>query len=138
MRRWGGVVLVGAVTVLAAAAVRAWQPFRNSPRSFDTASCDGWRWPVKTLTDKRAGLVNTSSQPVSTIIVDYPDAAFGMNSLAPGKSFPYVIKPVGTGPLKVQFTNAQGVGHTANGPTLHKGDEGAIQIRLSQDSAAFF
>jgi hypothetical protein len=83
-------------------------------------------------------VVNTSSQPVSTIIVDYPDAAFGMNSLAPGKSFPYVIKPVGTGPLKVQFTNAQGVGHTANGPTLHKGDEGAIQIRLSQDSAAFF
>jgi hypothetical protein len=58
-------VLVGAVTVLAAAAVRAWQPFRNSPRSFDTASCDGWRWPVKTLTDKRAGLVNTSSQPTT-------------------------------------------------------------------------
>ena len=82
-------------------------------------------------------VVNSSSQPVSTIIVDYPDATFGVNSLAPGKSFPYVIKVMGTGPLKVQFTNAQGVSHTANGPTLHKGDEGAIEIKLSQDSAAF-
>ena len=74
----------------------------------------------------------------STIIVDYPNATFGVNSLAPGKSFPYVIKPMGTGPLKVQFTNAQGVSHSVNGPAVHKGDEGAIQIKLSQDSAAFF
>ena len=86
----------------------------------------------------RITVVNSSSEPVSTIIVDYPDATFGVNSLAPGKSFPYVIKPMGTGPLKVQFTNAQGLSHTVNGPTLHKGDEGAIQIKLSQDSAAFF
>src|SRR5215471_6634067 len=86
----------------------------------------------------KVSVVNTSSQPVSTVIVDYPDATFGVNSLAPGKSFPYVIKPMGTGPLKVQFTNAQGLSHTVNGPTLHKGDEGAIQIKLSQDSAAFF
>src|SRR5215472_17305234 len=86
----------------------------------------------------RITVVNSSSEPVSTIIVDYPDATFGVNSLAPGKSFPYVIKPMGTGPLKVQFTNAQGLSHTINGPTLHKGDEGAIQIKLSQDSAAFF
>ena len=83
-------------------------------------------------------VINTSSQPVSTIIVDYPDATFGVNSLAPGHSFPYVIKAMGTGPLKVQFVNAQGVSHSASGPTLHKGDEGAIQIKLSQDSAAFF
>jgi|SRR6516162_6214331 hypothetical protein len=83
-------------------------------------------------------VVNTSAQTVSTIIVDYPNATFGVNSLAPGKSFPYVIKPMGTGPLKVQFTNAQGVSHSVNGPAVHKGDEGAIQIKLSQDSAAFF
>lgn len=83
-------------------------------------------------------VVNSSPQPVSTIIVDYPDATYGVNSLAPGQSFPYFIKPMGTGALKVQFVNAQGVSHSASGPTLHKGEEGAIQIRLSQDSAAFF
>ena len=83
-------------------------------------------------------VINSSSQPVSTVIVDYPDATFGVNSLAPGKTFPYVIKPTGTGPLKVQFTNAQGVSRSATGPAVHKGDEGAIQIKLAQDSAAFF
>ena len=83
-------------------------------------------------------VINTSSQPVSTIIVDYPDATFGVNSLAPRESFPYFIKPMATGVLKVQFVNAQGVSHSASGPTLHKGDEGSIQIKLSQDSAAFF
>ena len=86
----------------------------------------------------KVSVVNSSSQPVSTIIVDYPDATFGVNSLAPGKTFPYVIKPMGTGPLKVQFTNALGANHSVTGPTLHKGDEGAIQIKLSQESAAFF
>ena len=86
----------------------------------------------------KVSVVNSSSQPVSTIIVDYPDATFGVNSLAPGKTFPYVIKPMATGPLKVQFTNALGANHSVTGPTLHKGDEGAIQIKLSQESAAFF
>jgi hypothetical protein len=83
-------------------------------------------------------VVNSSSQPVSTVIVDYPEATFGVNSLAPGKTFPYVIKPMGTGALKVQFTDVQGKSHAVTGPTVHKGDEGAIRIELSQDSAAFF
>jgi hypothetical protein len=86
----------------------------------------------------KVNVVNSSAQPVSTVIVDYPDATFGVNSLAPGKTFPYVIKPTGTGPLKVQFTDTQGKSHTVTGPTVHKGDEGAIEIKLSQDSAAFF
>jgi hypothetical protein len=51
-------VLVGAVTVLVAAAMRAWHPGRDALRGLETASCDGWRWPVKTLSDRRAGLVS--------------------------------------------------------------------------------
>jgi hypothetical protein len=84
----------------------------------------------------RVRLVNSSPQPVSTIIVDYPGATFGVNSLAPGKTFLYVIKPLETGPLKVQFTNAQGVGHSYSGPTLHKNQEGTIEIKITQDSAS--
>src|SRR6516162_2629655 len=53
----------------------------------------------------RVNVINTSAQPVSTVIVDYPDATFGVNMLAPGKTFQYVIKPTGTGPVKVQFTD---------------------------------
>jgi len=80
-------------------------------------------------------LVNTSQQPVSTIVVDYPQATFGVNMLAPGQTFLYSIKPVEAGALKVQFTDAQGVKHSSFWPMLHKGDEGSIQVKFTQDSA---
>ncbi len=83
----------------------------------------------------QVNLINTSQQTISTIIVDYPNATFGVNTLAPGKSFLYSIKPLETGALKIQFTNAQGVKHTSYGPMLHKGDEGSIQVKLTQDFA---
>jgi hypothetical protein len=81
-------------------------------------------------------LVNTSSQPVSTIIVDYPRATFGVNSLAAGKTFNYVIKPTERGALKIQFTDAQGASHTYTGPVVQKGQEGEIEIKLTQDSVS--
>jgi len=82
-------------------------------------------------------VTNTSAQPISTIIVDYPDATFGINLLAPGKTFQYVIKPTGAGAVKVQFTDFAGASHSAVGPTIHRGDEGGMQIKLAQDSATF-
>jgi hypothetical protein len=80
-------------------------------------------------------LTNTSQQPISTIVVDYPQATFGVNTLIPGQTFSYSIKPLETGALKVQFTNAQGVKHSSFWPMLHKGDEGSIQVKFTQDSA---
>jgi hypothetical protein len=81
-------------------------------------------------------LINTSTQPVSNIIVDYPGATFGKNTLAPGDAYHYVIKPLETGALKIQFTNAQGVNHSFSGPTLQKDQEGSIEIKLNQESAS--
>lgn len=81
-------------------------------------------------------LINTSTQPVSNIIVDYPGATFGKNTLAPGDAYHYVIKPVETGALKIQFTNAQGANHSFTGPTLRKDQEGSIEIKVNQDSAS--
>lgn len=80
-------------------------------------------------------VVNASNLPVSTIIVDYPKATFGVNSLAPGKTYVYKIKPLETGPLKVRYTDAQGGIHTFLGHPLHKNQEGSIEIRLTQESA---
>ncbi len=81
-------------------------------------------------------LVNASAQPVSTIIVDYPGATFGANSLAPGKTFVYKIKPLESGPLKLQFTDAQGVSHhSVVLPLLHRDQEGSIEIHLTQDAS---
>jgi hypothetical protein len=80
-------------------------------------------------------LVNASQQPLSTIVVDYPSATFGVNELDQGKTYHYPIKLQGTGPLKIQYADAAGHNHTYSGPTLHKNDEGAITVRLTQDSA---
>ena len=81
-------------------------------------------------------LINTSAQPVSNIIVDYPGASFGKNTLPPGEAYHYIIKPVETGALKIQFTNDQGVNHSFTGPTLQKDQEGSIEIKLNQESAS--
>jgi len=80
-------------------------------------------------------LLNNSSQPISTIVVDYPGATFGVNDLAPGQTFGYTIKPLDTGAIKVQFADAQGKNHTSTLDTVHKGDEGSLEVRFSQDNA---
>lgn len=79
-------------------------------------------------------LVNASQQPLSTIVVDYPRATFGVNQLDPGKSYRYAIKPLDTGPLKIQFADTDGHSHTYTGPVVHKNDEGAITVKLTQDA----
>jgi len=80
-------------------------------------------------------LINSSSQPLSIIVVDYPGATFGVNQLAPNATYRYAVKPQSTGSLKIQFTDAQGQNHTYTGPELHKNDEGGITVRLAQDKA---
>jgi hypothetical protein len=80
-------------------------------------------------------LINTSQQPVTTIVVDYPGATFGKNQLDPGKTYLYPVKPLETGPLKIQFADANGKMHTALGPELHKNDEGLVEVRFDQENA---
>lgn len=83
----------------------------------------------------KINLTNTSAQPIKTIIVDYPNATFGKDTLAPGATFSYTIKPLETGPLKIQFTDARGANHSYVGPALHKNEEGSIDVRLDQGGA---
>lgn len=80
-------------------------------------------------------LVNTSTLPVTIIIVDYPGGTFGKNSLEPGKPYSYKIKPLQDGPLKIQFTDGAGAIHSSLWPSLRRNQEGNIEIRFSQDSA---
>lgn len=94
------------------------------------ASATGCRSRVVQVT-----LINASRQPLSTIVVDYPGATFGVNRLDPGGTFRYRIKPQGTGPLRVQFADAGGHSRAYTGPAVHKDDEGAITINLTQDAA---
>src|SRR6476646_7913182 len=80
-------------------------------------------------------LINTSAAPLSTIIVDYPSATFGKDKLASGETFSSPVKLIDTGPLKVQFTDANGTSHTVTGPVVHRNEEGLIEVRLDQNGA---
>jgi len=83
----------------------------------------------------KVNLINISQQPVTTIVVDYPRATFGKNQLDPGKTYLYPVKPLETGPLKIQFADANGKTHTALGPELHKNDDGLVEVRFDQEKA---
>lgn len=81
-------------------------------------------------------LINTSAQPLSVIVVDYPTATFGVNKLDPGATYEYPIKVLGSGQLKVQFTDANGQNHSFTGPSLEKNDAGVVAVKLTQESAS--
>jgi hypothetical protein len=83
----------------------------------------------------KVNLKNTSTDVVKTIIVDYPTATFGKDKLAPGETFSYAIKPLETGMLKIQFTDALGTIHSYVGTPLHKNDDGILDVDLSQSGA---
>ena len=80
-------------------------------------------------------VTNTSNETVSNIVIDYPEATFGINILGPGKSFQYKIKPTATGALKIEFLNYHAVDRVSAGPMVHKNDEGSVEIKLTQDGA---
>ena len=80
-------------------------------------------------------VTNTSSEKVSNVAIEYPEASFGINSLAAGQSYQYKIKPTSTGPLKIGFLNSHAQDRTSTGPVLHKDDEGSIEIKITQDGA---
>ena len=80
-------------------------------------------------------LVNTSTEQLSTIIVDYPSATFGKDKLASNETFSSPVKITDRGPLKVQFTDAKGGIHTYTGLLLHANEEGSVEIKLDQNGA---
>jgi hypothetical protein len=83
----------------------------------------------------KVNLINTSAAPIKTIIVDYPNATFGRDELAPGETFSYAIKPLESGMLKIQFTDAKGAIHSYSGTTLHKNDDGVLDVNINQNGA---
>jgi hypothetical protein len=80
-------------------------------------------------------LTNTSAEPIKTIIVDYPTATFGKDTLAPHETYFSLVKPVDKGRIKVHFTDAQGTTHTYESVSLEPGDDGWVNIKLTQTSA---
>ena len=86
-----------------------------------------------TLTGCRSAQIDTTitnNTPASLklIEVDYPSASFGIQTLAPGKSYHYQFKVIGSGNTTVVWTDAANKSHKSTGPSLNENDNGTLVI----------
>jgi hypothetical protein len=73
---------------------------------------------------------NRTGEAVKLLEVDYPNASFGADAIAAGADFHYRFEVQGRGPIKVQYTRANGDTAQATGPTLEDREEGRMEIVL--------
>jgi hypothetical protein len=78
-----------------------------------------------------ATISNRTPTPITLIEVDYPSASFGTQNLAPGADFHYRFKVLGSGPMKLTYTDTSRQNHTSPGPTLNEGAEGPLAILIT-------
>lgn len=78
----------------------------------------------------QATVVNQTGQPIHLFEVDYPSASFGGGELATQATFRYRFKVLGSGGLKLTWTDAGEHEHVAQGPQLHEGQEGSLNITI--------
>jgi hypothetical protein len=83
-------------------------------------------------------VVNHTGAPIHLLEVDYPSASFGANTLAADAVFPYKIQLRGSGPMKVQFTAADGKQAVITGPELAEQQEGRLEVVLLPNGKAEF
>ena len=81
---------------------------------------------------------NHTGTPISLLEVDYPSASFGADKLAAGAAFHYRIQLNGRGPLKVQYTAADGRQVQIDGPSVVERQEGQLEIILLPNGKAEF
>jgi len=80
-----------------------------------------------------AAVENRTAAPISLVQVEYPSASFGTQTIAPGADFHYRFKVLGSGEMKITWTDAAEHEHKATGPTLHEGAEGELGIVVAND-----
>ena len=78
-----------------------------------------------------ATISNHSTQPIELLEVDYPSASFGTQNLAPGADFHYRFKVLGSGNVKLLYTDSTHQDHKSDGPFLKEGAEGPLTIVIS-------
>ncbi len=71
---------------------------------------------------------NRSGASLSLLEIDYPSASFGTQNLADGSDFHYRFKVLGSGPLKLTYTDASRHEQASTGPELHEGAEGLLTV----------
>jgi hypothetical protein len=84
-----------------------------------------------------ATLHNGTDRPLSLVELDYPSASFGTQTLAPNQDFHYRFKLLGSGDLKLIYTDTTRQEHTIPGPHLNEGDEGSLLVSVNPDGIAW-
>ena len=82
-----------------------------------------------------ASIVNGTDAPLRLIEVDYPNASFGLSTLAPHAVYHYRFKVQGSGELQLVYTDALGHVLTRKGPTVAEGDQRALAITIGPEGA---
>jgi hypothetical protein len=80
---------------------------------------------------------NRTNQPIELLEVDYPSASFGTQALAPGADFHYRFKVLGSGNMKLLYTDSAHRDHKSDGPFLKEGAEGPLTITISDTGATW-
>lgn len=75
-----------------------------------------------------SSVTNRTGRPLDLIELDYPSASFGTQSLAPGATYQYRFKVLGSGPTTLLWTDSSHHNHKATGPSLQENDEGTLSI----------
>jgi hypothetical protein len=78
-----------------------------------------------------ATISNRSGKPINLVELDYPSASFGTQTLAPGGDFHYRFKVLGSGDLKLIYTDTAHLEHDISGPHLGEGDEGPLAVTVT-------
>jgi hypothetical protein len=74
---------------------------------------------------------NHTGKPIELLEVDYPSASFGTQALAPGADFYYRFKVLGSGTMKLLYTDSAHQDHKSDGPFLKEGTEGPLTIVIA-------
>jgi hypothetical protein len=80
---------------------------------------------------------NRTSQPIALLEVDYPSASFGTENLAPGADFHYRFKVIGSGNMKLLYTDSAHHDHKSDGPFLKEGAQGPLTIVIADTAVTW-
>ena len=80
---------------------------------------------------------NRTSRPIELLEVDYPSASFGTQNLAPGADFHYRFKVLGSGAMKLLYTDSAHHDHKSDGPFLKEGAEGPLAILITDSGVTW-
>lgn len=77
---------------------------------------------------------NDGQTAVHNLEFDYPGAAFGTGSIAPGATFSYRIKPLARGEVTLSFEQANGKTFKQKGPVVMPNQDARLLVIVDQDA----